>query len=165
MLGVLRRSMETNELHNSIAKTILHMVEFMNLPCQAQVREEPRDGGTGILVSLYIPENVRFLIGKNGETLRALEHVARLVCLRQLPEGCVLTLDVNDYRKSRAQEVVKVAKLAVARVRNTQKAEALDPMSSYERRIIHTELAACPDIATESIGEGTQRRVVIKPFP
>ena len=157
--------MEQNELHNVIAKSVLEIVGFMNLPSQVQVRQESRDDVNTILVSLYIPDNVRFLIGKNGETLRALEHVLRLVCARHIPEGHGLMLDVNDYRKSRVLAVVELAKQAVARVRNTQKAEALLPMSAYERRIVHTELASYPDVATESIGEGGQRRVVIKPFP
>ena len=76
-----------------------------------------------------------------------------------------LILDVNDYRKSRAIYLIDLAKQAVNRVRNTQKAEALLPMTSYERRVVHMELASCPDIATESIGEEPYRRVVIKLYP
>ncbi|OGZ75979.1 MAG: hypothetical protein A3G45_02255 [Candidatus Staskawiczbacteria bacterium RIFCSPLOWO2_12_FULL_37_15] len=72
---------------------------------------------------------------------------------------------MNDYKKSRATYLIDVAKQTVTRVRNTQKAEALFPMSAYERRIVHMELAAYPDIATESVGAEPQRRVVIKPYP
>ena len=71
---------------------------------------------------------------------------------------------LNDYKKSKAQYAIELARAALARVRNSQKAEALIPMSAYERRVVHMELASCPDIITESIGEEPQRRIVIKPF-
>jgi len=73
-------------------------------------------------------------------------------------------IDINDYRKSRTNYLMDLARQAVGRVRNTQKAEALVPMTPYERRVVHMELASCPDITTESIGEEPHRRVVIKPF-
>ena len=93
-----------------------------------------------------------------------MEHVLRAILVKDGREGTIV-LDVNDYRKSRATFLIDVAKQAVARVRNTQKAEALFPMSAYERRIVHMELATCPDIATESIGVEPQRRIIIKPYP
>ncbi len=85
--------------------------------------------------------------------------------LRKIRDAGNIVADVNDYRRSRTSYVVNLAKEAVMRVRSTQKAEALLPMSAYERRIVHMELASCPDIATESIGAEPQRRIVVKPYP
>ena len=169
---------------DTVTATVKKMVGFMNIDCQIEAKEELGDnyGYGAIVVSIQTPNNARFLIGKNGQNLKALEHVLRAMLIKPdnfspgedsnkagtvsgggAREGTII-LDVNDYRKSRASYLVDVAKQAVARVRNTQKAEALFPMSAYERRIVHMELAAYPDIATESIGSDPNRRVVIKLF-
>ena len=150
---------------DEVLKTIKKMVGFMNVDCQIETKEEPGGSyGEGpVFVSIQTSDNARFLIGKNGQNLKALEHVLRAMLVKDGREGTIV-LDVNDYRKSRATYLADVAKQAVMRVRNTQKAEALFPMSAYERRIVHMELAAYPDIATESIGAEPQRRVIIKPL-
>jgi len=149
---------------DKIVETIKKVVDFMNLECQVQVREESGIESNAIMVSVFTPENARFIIGKNGQNLKAFEHLVRAMLLKN-KEIQNIVIDVNDYKKSRASFVVDLAKQAVSRVRNTQKAEVLTPMSAYERRIVHMELAAYPDVATESIGDEPQRRIVIKPYP
>lgn len=148
---------------SKIEETIKNMVGFMNLECEIEFREENTENNL-LFVAIHTPENARFLIGKNGTVLKSLEHLVRMVIAKDNQESQNIVLDVNDYRKSRATYLLDLARQAVNRVKNTQKAEALMPMSSYERRIVHMELAACPDVATESIGEEPYRRVVIKPF-
>lgn len=147
-----------------IVETIKKVVGFMNLDCQVEIREESGAEPKVLVASIYTPENARFLIGKNGQNLKALEHLIRSILFKQKDSQNII-IDVNDYKKSRASMVVDLAKQAVSRVRNTQKAEVLLPMSAYERRIVHMELASYPDVATESIGNEPQRRIVIKPYP
>jgi spoIIIJ-associated protein len=147
-----------------ITATIKRIVGFMNLDCQVEIREESGPESKAMVVSIYTPDNVRFIIGKNGQNLKAFEHLVRAV-LSKGGDAQNIVVDINDYKKSRASFVVDVAKQAVSRVRNTQKAEVLTPMSAYERRIVHMELASYPDVATESIGDEPQRRIVIKPYP
>jgi len=147
-----------------ITATVKKIIGFMNLDCQVEVREESGSDSRATLVSVYTPDNVRFIIGKNGQNLKAFEHLVRAILLKD-NDGQNIILDINDYKKSRASFVVEAAKQAVTRVRNTQKAEVLTPMSAYERRIVHMELASYPDVATESIGDEPQRRIVIKPYP
>ena len=146
-----------------IQEVIKKITGFMNLDCQVELREQ-KDEKNALFISIYTPEDAKFLIGRNGQTLQALEHLVRLMFIKDI-EALNLILDVNDYRKSRVTYLVDLAKEAVTRVRNTQKAEALLPMTPYERRVVHMELAAAPDVATESIGEEPYRRVVIKPYP
>lgn len=154
-----------NETHEPLIETIRHLTSYMKLECRIEVKEEAHDAGKGLFVSIYAPEAARFLIGKNGQSLKALEHVIRILHAKQAQEPVAITVDVNDYKRSKAQYALEMARQALGRVRNNQKAEALAPMSAYERRIVHMELASCPDITTESIGEEPQRRIVIKPFP
>lgn len=153
-----------NNNKDKITETIKKMVGFMNLDCQVEIREESSPESKAMLVSVYTPDNVRFIIGKNGQNLKAFEHLVRAVLLKNNDSQNII-VDINDYKKSRASFVVDAAKQAVSRVRNTQKAEVLIPMSAYERRIVHMELASYPDVATESIGDEPQRRIVIKPYP
>ena len=154
---------ELEQKKSQIEETIKKLASFMNLDCQVELREQ-KDDKNALLISIYTPEDAKFLIGRNGQTLQALEHLIRLMFVKET-ETPSLILDVNDYRKSRVTYLVDLAKEAVTRVRNTQKAEALLPMTAYERRVVHMELAAAPDVATESIGEEPYRRVVIKPYP
>ena len=147
-----------------IVATIKKIVGFMNLDCQVEIKEESGSESKTMVVSVYTPDNARFIIGKNGQNLKAFEHLVRAVILKN-NESQNIVVDINDYKKARASFVVDAAKQAVSRVRNTQKAEVLSPMSAYERRIVHMELASYPDVATESIGDEPQRRIVIKPYP
>ena len=153
-----------NNNKEKITAMIRKIIGFMNLDCQVEIREESGLESKVMMVSVCTPDNARFIIGKNGQNLRALEHLVRAMLFKS-DDNQNIIVDINDYKKSRASFVVDVAKQAVSRVRNTQKAEVLTPMSAYERRIVHMELASYPDVATESIGDEPQRRIVIKPYP
>lgn len=156
--------MEQNR--DKIVDGVKKLAGFMGLECQVETRQELNaNNKVGLTISLYTPDNARFLIGKNGQNLQALEHLVRAMFLKDYEEIAVISVDVNDYKKSRTSYVVDMAKQAVTKVRNTQAAEVLTPMVAYERRMVHMELASYPDIATESIGDGPQRRIVIKPYP
>ena len=119
-------------------------------------------------VAVESDKDLSILIGKNGQNLNAFDHVVRLLVARKLgatEEKNPLTfiVDVNDYRKSRTNYLVEIARNVARRVLQTQKAEALAPMSSYERKLVHTELAGYKEIQTESIGQEPRRRIVVKP--
>lgn len=154
------------EQRKTLLETTQRILGAMSLNCQIELREESQDGGKeAVHIAIYTPEHARFLIGKNGQNLQSLEHVVRAIFSKESPDASqTILVDVNDYKKSRASQVLELVRGAVTRVRNTQKAEALMPMSSYERRVVHMELASIPDIATESVGQEPQRRVIIKPY-
>jgi len=157
--------MITSDQKNRLIEIVQRLIQPMNVACDIAVREEKTGDKDAVVVAISAPEDARFLIGKNGQNLQALEHVVRTVFLKEMHDQ-VLTLfvDVNDYKKSRASHVATLAREAVLRVRNTQRAEALIPMSPYERRIVHMELASISDVTTESIGQEPQRRIVVKPY-
>lgn len=120
----------------------------------------------GRLVFNIHTEDSSMLIGQYGANLVALQHLIRLVVRRQLsPEeqtGLNFIVDVEDYRKSRDDFLIELAKQAAQRARETKTTLVLKPMSSYDRFVIHTQLAEFPDLTTESVGEEPERRVVIK---
>lgn len=110
-------------------------------------------------------DDCSLLLGRGGENLKSLEHIIRVLSMKKMDEKVLISVDLNDYRKERFNRVVKIAKDTAEKVRATQRAEALIPMPAYERRLIHLELAAHKDLATESVGEDPKRRVVIRPYP
>lgn len=118
------------------------------------------------MLSLIGTEDLTPLIGKDGQSLVALEHVIRLAAFRKfggterLPD---FLLDINGYRKEQNARLAQIAEDSAQRVIASGKAEALAPMNAYERRIVHTKLATYQQISTESIGAEPNRRVVIKP--
>lgn len=112
------------------------------------------------------------LIGENGQNLSALNHVVKKIADRLLKDGSseepdqriIFSLDVNDYHAKKTEELKNLAHLSAQRVRYFKKEIAMKPMTSFERRVIHSVLAEYPDITTESTGEEPNRKVVIKPL-
>lgn len=144
-----------------ITKTILDKMGFKG---EVEFSQENTEKPVAVL-SVVSPDDSGFLIGKNGNNLEALEHVIRAISSRiEAPLRTNFMLDINDYRKTKARYLTRAAKEAAERVVLTARAEALDPMTSYERRLVHMELASHSKIATESIGEEPKRRIVIKPL-
>ena len=105
------------------------------------------------------------LIGERGNNLGAIEHIVKKVIRKKYGEEQKFTLDINDYRMRRLDDLKQDVKVAAKEVRLYGKQVPLRPMSSFERRIVHLLLAEYPDIATESIGREPARMVVIKPYP
>ena len=112
-------------------------------------------------------EEPQFLIGERGQTLGEIQRLLRAVLRRKAenPTPFFIDVDVNDYKKKKTEYLKEVAQTAADEVPMPKKGKELTSMSSYERRGVHTVLASRPDIATESIGEGPERRVKIKPRP
>lgn len=145
-----------------LTDVVRSVVAYFSDHCEVSVADNGPD--TPLLVAVQVPDEAHTLIGKDGQNLKALEHVVRTIWKRRDPAGRQITIDINDYRKTRATEIVSLVHETAQRIRDTRRPEALDPMTAYERRIVHTELAAYTDLATESIGQEPHRRVVIKPL-
>ena len=112
--------------------------------------------------ALVLVKEASLCIGEGGKNIGAFEAALRLIINKQLNEAPLLHLDINNYRSSKDESLKELAKKAARRARFYKQPVVLEAMSAYDRRIIHAELAAHPDIKTESTGEGAQRRVVVK---
>jgi spoIIIJ-associated protein len=107
--------------------------------------------------------DAELLQAQTGELLEALQHLINQVFGRSLAAGERLVCDVHGFRATREAELQAMANLAANRVRQTGIAFTFEPMSANERRIIHLTLADSPDLSTESIGEGAERKLRISP--
>ena len=152
------------KIEEILINTVTDLMKKIEFDANVEVLKNDISGSILYVVSIKSENDLGSLIGKNGQNIKALEHLARLLAYKKIPAGTNFILDVNDYRKSRASYVLENARIAVERVKGTGRAEALLPMSSYERRLVHMELASHSDVITESIGEEPNRRVVIKPL-
>ena len=112
-------------------------------------------------VNVFI-NDARIYIGEDGRNIKPFENVLRLIIKRKVDNISSVYLDINNYRGLKEGALRELAKKAARRARFYKTPVALEAMSSYDRRIIHTELTGHPDIRTESVGEGENRRVVVK---
>ncbi|MGI9106743.1 MAG: protein jag [Pyrinomonadaceae bacterium] len=108
-------------------------------------------------------EDANLLRSEGGELLSALEHLVNQAFGRSLPQGERFICDVQNFRATREAELRAMGRHAAERVRTTGSAFTFGPMNSNERRIIHLSLAEEPDLHTESIGEGSARRLKVSP--
>lgn len=141
-----------------IIKQILQqLLEHMEIPAEitTEVSEET------IIFNLKTPDS-GILIGSHGAHLGALQYLTRLLVHKKIPETVHFVVDVEGYKKSREEFLRELARQAAARVRETKESLLLKPMFAYERRVVHAEISKLPDIATESVGEEPERRILIK---
>ena len=108
-------------------------------------------------------EDPKILIGQNGQILNDIQYLLKNVLSHSLLEQINVDLDINNYKKNKYSYLRSMAREAADEVALTKIEKELSPMAPYERRVVHIELAQRQDIKTESIGEGFERRIIIKP--
>ena len=108
-------------------------------------------------------DDLGILIGRRGQTLSCLQYIVRLIVGHQTEAWVPIIIDVEGYKQRRYEALQALAWRIAEQVKAEQAPFTLEPMSAYERRIIHLALAEHPDVTTQSIGEGEARKVVIVP--
>ena len=108
-------------------------------------------------------EDSGLLIGRRGETLRALQFLVQFIVGKRLEYKANLMVDVQGYQERRYRALANLAQSVAQRVVNTGRSITLEPMPPNERRIVHLSLADHPHVTTESMGVGQGRQVVVLP--
>jgi len=145
-----------------IKKTIEELLEKMGFPSDVRIRQAADDENS-IVCDVTTESDSNFLIGQHGINLQALQHLARLMVRKVTEEKVRFVLDVNAYRQQKNQSIVELAHQVATQAINEKRAVMMNPMSTYERRIVHMELSKNEDVVTESVGEGESRKIVVKP--
>ena len=117
---------------------------------------------TNTLVINISGEKIGVLIGKHGQTLDAIQHLANIVVNNGKENRVRIRIDSENYREKRSKTLESLAKSVANNVRKTHKDYELEPMSSYERRIIHSVLQKEKNVETVSKGVDKERHVVVK---
>lgn len=150
--------MEQEHIIKTTTEEFLRVMGFQDF----SIETKKGDGANPWVFKITIPAAGQ-LIGNKGANIVYLEHIIKIMVKRKIADGEPFVLDINDYRKSKESFLKEIARMAAQKVVLSGKEEALPPMTAYERRIIHLELSMRPDVVTESLGEGTERHLVIKP--
>lgn len=103
-----------------------------------------------------------FLIGQRGDTVRSLQYVISTALRNQNYSHTRVNVDVADYKKNRADRLAKQAEIWFKEVQDKGQPKDLEPMSAADRRVVH-KAASDYGVETESVGEGRDRHIVIKP--
>lgn len=103
------------------------------------------------------------LIGYHGETLEAIQLVLSLMLARELGEFVRVSLEIGDYRKNREDYLQRLVDQAKQQVLAENRAVSLPNLKSWERRVVHLMLQEDTEVMTESVGEGRDRVLTIKP--
>ncbi|MCH5182961.1 MAG: protein jag [Oscillospiraceae bacterium] len=110
-----------------------------------------------------VGEHLGALIGRRGDVLDSVQYLATLSANLGNPGYYRVSVDAQGYRARRVETVQGIARRMAEKVLKYRRAFSLDPMSPYERRIVHSACQEIPGVTTHSIGEGADRRVVISP--
>lgn len=144
-----------------IKKTVEELLKNMGFSANVSVSDSTEDEGA--ICDITTDTDSHFLIGQHGTNLQAIQHLARLMIRKNIPEKIHFILDINSYKQQRNQSIVEQAKIAANESISQHRAVIMKPMSTYERRLVHMELSKNPQISTESVGEGEERKIIVKP--
>ncbi|MFC4802308.1 RNA-binding cell elongation regulator Jag/EloR [Neobacillus sp. GCM10023253] len=139
-------------------KFLMQVGEQMGAPVSIDVK---RDGKQVLFV--MTGEKIALLIGKRGQTLNSLQYLTQLVINRHSEQYFTVILDAEDYRNRRNETLIQLANRLAQKAVQTGKDVALEPMPSYERKVIHTALSENKRVKTSSDGTEPHRHIVISP--
>jgi len=151
------------DIEDILKNTLEELLEKLSINCSdIEITEEEKD----LYVINIKSDNPSEIIGHHGETIRALQHILKIMAWRKhgTEKQFNISLDADDYKKRQEENVIKIAERKVEMLRKTKRPQSLPPMSPFFRRKVHLHLmgAGFDDIETTSIGDGDLRHVVIK---
>ena len=158
-LKMERRIVETGEdMSFDFVKTV---IADIGLNAEAELYS-CEDGTRRITI---VGDDASALIGHHGDTLDALQYLANLASARKNSKGerdkSRVTLDIEGYRKKREETLRALARRMAQKALRNKRSVMLEPMSAYERRIIHSEIQGIEGVSTNSIGSDNNRKIVI----
>ncbi|UCC86357.1 MAG: Jag N-terminal domain-containing protein [Anaerolineales bacterium] len=161
---------EPLESEGDVAKVAAELLQGLldRMKVRARVKARMGDdlaeeGEEPVLILDVTGDDLGILIGRRGETLRALQYMTRLMLSKKLERWEMVIVDVESYRVRRRRSLRQLAVRMAERVAFSQQRVVLEAMPAHERRIIHIALRDHSQVATTSIGEGDRRKVTIVP--
>jgi len=154
-----------DEVTEAARQIVSELLGHMEIDAEVQVYYVEAHSGeadTTLQVDLE-GQDLGLLIGRKGETLAALQYIARVILANKLDRWVHLNLDVGGYKKHREQQLRRLAQRMAQQVEQFGRPISLEPMPAYERRIIHITLQDRQGVTTGSSGEESHRHVTIEP--
>lgn len=141
---------------NYIKKNINEFANKFGVKINSEVRESD-----GIINVMLVTENNALLIGKDGKNIDAIQILLRQAVCNQTNQNIKVLVDISGYKNKKNKNLEFEIKKICKEVLNTKVEVKLDPMNSYQRRIVHTVVSEFPNLKSESIGEAPNRYTVI----
>lgn len=149
------------EIQEEIEKIKVFLKEFIEKQPIKNINWDVKQNGFDIDIEINGENEISYLIGYRGETLNALQIVISSIINKEHSEKIRVHIDINGYRQKRVKTLEELAQKVSKTVLRTGKSIALEPMSAYERKIIHSALQGNDKITTFSKGEEPYRKIVI----
>ena len=157
----------SDTIYEAARGILIKLMELMEIEADVNVSHEfttTDDEGNATSVGLNIEgEDLGILIGRRGQTMASLQHIVRLILSHQEEVKLPVVIDVEGYKERRCEGLRALANRLAEQVTTRKTPFTMEPMSAFERRIIHLALVDNPDVFTESTGIGESRKVVIAP--
>ena len=150
---------EPSALEDRIREFISGLIEHMGIDAEIEVSEK-QSGSDGFMVNLR-GNGLGAVIGRRGETLNAVQHLTNYAMNRGSADRVFISVDAENYRQKREQGIERLAEKMAEKVVKYRRSMAMDPMNSYERRIVHSILQNYPNVTTSSTGTEPNRKVVV----
>ena len=156
----IEKEASEEELEKARANVETFLNEFLEKLSKEIIYEISTDAG---VISVTIKgEDSTNLIGYRGEALNALQTIITNIACKNINDKVKVIVDIANYKDERKKTLEDLATKIERTVARTGKSITLEPMTAYERKIIHTKLQESSKVKTHSIGEGDKRRVVIE---
>lgn len=154
--SILIKVVKINEVAEFLKEKLSELLKNMEIDAkfESSIRDEQ------INIKIYSDKNA-ILIGRNGQTLQAIQTILRQMIYNELGKYPYILLDVENYKEKKINNLEKNAKKIAKEVIKTKVEVKLDDMNSYERRIVHNALSEFKNISTTSEGEEPHRHIVI----
>lgn len=146
-----------NDIKKYIEEFFKNVGKYMNINIETEITEND-----GIFKVILVSNNNAILIGKDGKTLNALQTLIRQSIKNNTSLLIKLNLDVSNYKLKKLKKIERLVRGIAEDVIASQISVSLDPMNSFERRLVHTIIDEYKNLTTESVGEGKDRHVTIK---
>ncbi len=155
-----KENLKPSDAHEKTAQYIVSLVQALGIEeCSVQAFDSDEE----VLFELECGEDYGIVIGRRGETLDAIQYLARMVENRGHQGYKRVSINVGNYREKREAALIALAKKDATRVLRTGRSFTLEPMNPYERRIIHTTVQGIEGVTSYSTGMDLDRRVIIAP--
>jgi spoIIIJ-associated protein len=142
----------------ALEELLEEIVDDLSLEAEVEVES---DGG--VLTGRVEGENVGLFIGRHGQTIDAVQHLAQRIIFPDGPSSVRIVIDANGYRDRRAEVLRAEADEAADEALRDGRPVELDPLPPYERKIVHEYLRDRGDVATHSEGDEPNRYLVVSP--
>lgn len=163
-MEMFEKQSEVFEAAKKVLETLLDLMDIdASVTLSSEFTVEDEDGTTSSIGLNIEGEDLGILIGRRGQTMVSLQHIVRLIVTHQMQVKIPLVIDVEGYKQRRCEGLRALAGRLAEQVKVRKTPFTMEPMSAFERRVIHLALADHPDVTTESTGVGEARKVVILP--